>query len=93
MQTANEITSSLNNLRYYSDRIAELAKTQFNLDCERADQVGINIEPGSTRFTSLGLIVSACSWISTYCDNIGANLQTAIKQDKLLHIIEEIDSE
>jgi len=89
MQKAQEITSNLKNLRYYSSKIAELAKQQFEMDYNRGEEIGINSDPGSARFDSLGAIVSACEWIEIYCDNIEKNLQSAIKQDKLLHIEEE----
>lgn len=93
MQTAQEITSNLKNLRYYSDKIAELAKKQFELDFARGQEIGINSGPGSIRFDCMGAIASACRWINTYCDNIDANLQSAIKQDKTLHIEEEIEQQ
>jgi len=93
MQTATEITSNLKNLCYYSDKIAELAKQQFRIDYTRGQELGINAGPGSIRFDCMGEIMSACTWISTYCDNIEANLQSAIKQDKVLHIEEEIEQQ
>ena len=83
MQTATEITSNLNNLKYYSDKIAELAKKQFELD------YAVNSGPGSIRFDCLGTMIMACGLISVYCSNIDANLQSAIKQDKVLHMEEE----
>lgn len=89
MQTAQEITSDLKNLHYYSDKIAEFAKKQFDLDFARGQEIGINSGPGSIRFDCMGAIMSACEWISIYCDNIDANLQSAIKQDKVLHTEEE----
>ena len=89
MQTATEIASNLKNLRYYSDKIAELAKKQLDLDFARAQEIGINSEPGSIRFDCLACIMSACTLIGIYCDNIDANLKHAISQDKVLHIEEE----
>jgi len=92
MQTAQEITSNLKNLRFYSDKIAELAKKQFELDYARGQELGINSGPGSIRFDCMGAIISACSQVDIYCDNINANLQTAIKQDKVLHTEEKEDA-
>jgi len=92
MQTATEITSNLKNLHYYSDKIAKLAKEQFELDYARGQEIGINTGPSSIRFDCMGAIISACSQIDIYCDNINSNLQSAIKQDKVLHIEEEIES-
>jgi len=93
MQTTTEIQSNLKNLRYYSDKIAELAKQQFQLDYQRGEEIGINSGPGSIRYDCLACIMSACTLIGTYCDNIDANLQSAIKQDKVLHIEEEIEQQ
>ena len=93
MQTASEITSNLNNLRYYSEKIASSAKTQFDLDYKRGQELGINTGPGSIRFDCLGTIIATCSLIDIYADNIKANLETAIKQDKLLHTEIEEDKE
>ena len=89
MQTTQEIASNLQNLHYYSGKIAELAKKQFELDYARGQELGINSGPGSIRFDCLAGIISTCSQIDVYCDNINANLQSAIKQDKTLHIEEE----
>lgn len=89
MQTATEITSNLKNLRYYSDKIAELAKQQFQLDYIRGQELGINAGPGSIRFDCLGCIIGSCNWLDVYCDNIAKNLERASKQDKLLYTAEE----
>jgi len=91
MQTTQEITSNLKNLRYYSDKIAELAKKQFELDFTRGQEIGISSGPGSIRFDCLECIRCACTSIEVSCDNIDANLQSAIKQDKILHIEEEVE--
>ena len=89
MQTATEITSNLKNLRYYSGKVAELAKLQFQTDYDRGQQLGINAGPGSIRYDCMSIIVEVCALIDCYCDNIKSNLETAIKQDKVLHIEEE----
>jgi len=91
MQMAQEITSNLKNLRYYSDKITELAKKQFELDYARGQEIGINSGPGSIRYDCLACIMTACTLTGTYCDNIEANLQSAISQDKVLHIEEEVE--
>ena len=89
MQVASEITSNLQNLRYYSQKIAELAKQQFQADCNRGQEIGINTGPGSIRFDCLGAIISACSLIDIYADNIASNLRSAESQDKKLYAKEE----
>ena len=93
MQTATEITSNVKNLRYYSSKIAELARQQFQLDYDRGAEIGININPGSIRYDCLGRIIEVCVLIDTYCDNIKSNLDMAIKQDKVLHIEEKEEGE
>ena len=85
MQTATEIASNLKNLRYYTDKINELARQQFDLDFKRGQEIGMSQGPGSIRFDCMGAIQSACTWIETYCDHIAANLESAVKQDKVLH--------
>jgi len=92
MQVATEIQSNLKNLRYYSQKINALARQQLDLDVKRGHEIGIATGAGSIRFDSLGAIQSNCTWIETYCDNIRANLESAIKQDKLLHAEELEDA-
>ena len=92
MQTATEIISNLKNLRYYSGKIAELAKQQFQIDHTRGQELGVNAGPGSIRFDCMGAVINACSQIDIYCDNININLQSAIEQDKVLHV-EEVEDE
>lgn len=90
MQTAQEITSNLNNLKYYSEKIASLVKTQFEEDYKRGQELGINTGPGSIRFDCMGAIKAACSLIDCYAENIAKNLETAIQQDKLLYSEESV---
>lgn len=92
MQTATEIASSLKNLLYYSNKITELAKQQFELDYAKGQELGINAGPGSIRFDCMAAIISCCSQIDVYCDSIKINLETAIKQDKVLHTEETEDA-
>ena len=89
MQTAIEITSNLKNLRYYSDKIAELAKSQFQLDYQRGQEIGVNTSPGSIRFDCMEEIIAGCARISSNCEYVNTVLQNAISQDKVLHIEEE----
>ncbi len=94
MESASEIRSAVNNIRYYSKQINELSNKQFNRDCEIGQLIGISTEPGSVRFTCLGCICSAANWIETYCKNIEANVKYAEEQDKKLRPEpEEIETE
>jgi len=86
MQTAQDITSCLKNIRYYSEKIAALSKQQLELDWTQGEQegkVGKYSMPNSIRFESLACIASACEWLDIYCSNIEANLRTAENQDKV----------
>jgi len=85
METASEIRSALTNLRYYSKKIYELSKKQFDRDFEIGLVTGMNPEPGSVRFDCLGAIGAATNLIETYCDNIETNVKHAEKLDKELN--------
>jgi len=89
METGNEIRSAVKNIRYYSEKIQELSKQQFDKDCEMSELTGINTEPGSIRFDCLGTIAAATNWIGTYCDNIEANVKQAEGQDQKLRPLPE----
>ena len=89
METASEIRNILNNIRFYSKKIEELAKQQFNRDFEIGQVTGMNPEPGSVRFDCLGAIGTATHWIETYCENIEANVKEAESQDQKLRPLSE----
>ena len=89
METASEIRSALNNIRFYSKKIEELAKQQFNRDFEIGQVTGMNPEPGTIRFDCLGAISTATNWIETYCENIEANVKGAESQDQKLRPLPE----
>lgn len=81
MKHSKEIQSAINSIRYYSERIHQLTKTQFEED---ASLDSINTQVGTKRFNSLGAINSGAEWVNTYCDNMEVNLKIAEAQDKLL---------
>jgi len=85
MQTANEIQSAVKNIRYYSQRIKELAKKQFDTDFEQGQKIGVNAKSATMRFDCLGTIQAGCGRLEVYCSNIEANLKAAAEQDKLLY--------
>jgi hypothetical protein len=85
MQTAQEIVSNLKNLRYYADKVAELASKQFQLDHDKSISKGVNPLPGSIRFDCLAVIIDHCTRINTYCNQIEMTLKSAIVQDKTLY--------
>ena len=90
MESASEIQSNLNNLKYYAEKIASLVKTQFEKDYKRGQELGVNAGPGSIRFDSLGEMISDCSRIDIICDDIARHQHNAESQDKLLHA-EEVE--
>lgn len=90
MKTSSEIRSTLNNIKFYATEVEKLAKRQFDIDYETGEVLGINIEPGSMRFESLGAIMSASKWIEVYCENIESNLKYAEKFDGKLNVPEEV---
>jgi len=93
VETSNEIRSAVNNIRYYSKQIEELAKKQFERDFEIGQVTGMNSEPGSIRFECLGAIGAAAHWFGVYCDNIEANLKGAESQDQKLRPLPEEQEE
>lgn len=89
METSGELKSAINNIKYYTGQIADLARAQFDIDFENGNKVGMSIEPGSKRFDCLAAVIAATDWIETYCHNIESNIKHAEEQDKLLKPKEE----
>lgn len=87
MKTASEIKNALENIKYYNTKIKELSHQQFIEDNNLSN---INTQVGSLRFDALGAIGSCCAGIELYNLSIEKNLETAMKQDRLLHTEEEI---
>ncbi len=81
METSSELKSAINNIRYYTEQIANLSKKQFNIDFEIGNKIGMNIEPGSKRFECLASVIAATDWIETYCQNIESNIKHAEELD------------
>lgn len=91
MQTTVEIQSNLKNVKYYTDKIVELAKRQYEIDFARGNKEGMNSTPGSIRFDCLATIIAQCGEIEFLCSTIEVNLNAAIKQDKHLYNLDYID--
>ena len=89
MQTAGDIKSAVNNIKYYTQKITELTKRQFDQDWSKGGETGINSAPGSTRFMALGAITGACNFINVCCANIETNLASAEELEKKLFAEEE----
>lgn len=81
MKTASEIRSALDNIKYYSQRIKELAREQFNFDLEH---FGMSNKSHDSRLNSLASIGSTTGWIDLYCDSIEADIKVAESHDKKL---------
>lgn len=86
MKTATEIRNALENIKYYAERLYTLAREQFMADAGLED---MNAEAGCIRFDALEAIGEGSNWIKVYCEGIEKNLETAVKQNKLLHSKEE----
>lgn len=90
MKITKEIQSNLNNIRYYTGKINDLAKKQLAEDVALGE---VNVNVATDRFNALGCVGTACEWVSIYCDNIQSNLKVAEAVDKELGIVEEEDLE
>jgi len=84
METGGELKGAIKNICYYAGLITELVKKQFEKDFEISKLTGINEEPASIRFDSLGIISSSSDWVKIYCDCMERNVENAESQDKLL---------
>jgi len=85
MQTANEIKSAVNNVRYYTQKIKELLDKQFESDMQDyrlGQKLAKDTQVNSTRFDCEGAIASCCSWIERYCIGIENNLKLIDKEEK-----------
>ncbi len=78
MEASEEIRSALKNINYYSQKIVELARQQMELDTVRG------LEMDSPKWNCMATIISACSWLETYCINIEHNLKVCEKPDKVM---------
>ena len=65
MQVANEISSMITNIEYYSNKIIELANKQYDLD----------IEQGQSNFPILSSLTISGHWIRTYCQDMKRELE------------------
>jgi len=83
MKTSGEIKNSIENIRYYSDRIKQLASEQLDSDMGRQ---AMEPEPGSVRLDCLGAMISGGDWIQLYCTQIESNLKHAEVQDSKLEV-------
>ena len=86
MQKANEIRNALENIKYYSKRVKELAKEQFELDMKLPKQ---NAEVGSLRFRNLEGIMASCGGLEMYCTGIENAIGNIVKLGKELQSEEQ----
>ncbi|GAG14568.1 unnamed protein product [marine sediment metagenome] len=93
MQTASEINSAINNIKYYNQKIKDLAKKQFDADFEQGKSIGMSSLSGTIRFDALGAISADCAWLDIYCNSIIISLKTAEEQDKILYKPEQKEKE
>lgn len=89
METSNELKSCVKNIRFYINKIDELAKQQLTRDIDIGIAVGIELEPGVMRFDSLHAILSNADWIHSFINGIEINIKHAEEQDDKLRVKED----
>lgn len=87
MIVTNEMTSAINNIRYYEKRIHELLEKQFDEDIKETTLLGERLTDNSffgKNFTNVtGQIAASCEVILRACQNIERQVEIA-KQAKVL---------
>lgn len=84
MRYSNDVEQAVKSIRYYSDKIKDAVKKQFD------DDFGaVNPEIAERRFESLGVMQTNSEWLNVYCDNIMANLKRAEETEKTFRSKEE----
>lgn len=82
MDISNESMQAIKNIRYYSERLKELARIQIDKDIQIGHIKGLEIDPSEKRFNALGIMETNSDWIDIYCNNIEANIKHAEEQDE-----------
>jgi len=75
MKTSDEISSAINNISYYADRIEALTKEQLNFDCANSEVV----TDMTNRMDLLCTLAGATRSISLLCEQMTNNLQHAME--------------
>jgi hypothetical protein len=76
VETTEEITSAIKNMRYYAEEIKKLCHKQLELDFQNYE---MNEVIGQDRLTILGIISGALPHIENWLVNIEVNLVSADK--------------
>lgn len=93
MDTSSELKQATKNIRYYGNRIKELAKMQIDKDIKIGEIKGFEIEPTDKRFNALGIMQTNADWFEIYCNNIDANIKHAEEEDGRFISKEELEEQ
>jgi len=91
MKSGQEITANIKNIKYYAEKIYDLARKQMNEDEDWAlkNGHGIDASSGSIRFEAMAAIITNTDELNVHCDSILTNLKAAEEQDKIMFAPEE----
>jgi hypothetical protein len=76
METAEELSSTIKNIRYYANKINELTKEQFEKDLKTKD---ISVVDAPKRLDLLSAMNGAAATIELCCVQLESNLEAAQK--------------
>ena len=76
METAEELSSTIKNIRYYANKINELTKEQFDKDLKTKD---ISVVDAPKRLDLLSAMNGAAATIELCCVQLESNLEAAQK--------------
>lgn len=76
METAEELQSTIKNIRYYASKINELTKEQFEKDLKTKD---VSVVDAPKRLDLLAAMNAAAATIDLCCTQLESNLEAAKK--------------
>jgi hypothetical protein len=76
METAEELSSTIKNIRYYANKINELTKEQFEKDLKTKD---VSVVDAPKRLDLLSAMNGAAATIELCCVQLESNLEAAQK--------------
>jgi hypothetical protein len=76
METAEELSSTIKNIRYYANKINELTKEQFEKDLKTKD---VSVIDAPKRLDLLSAMNAAAATIDLCCVQLESNLEAAQK--------------
>lgn len=76
METAEELQSTIKNIRYYASKINEITKEQFEKDLKTKD---VSVVDAPKRLDLLAAMNAAAATIDLCCTQLESNLEAAQK--------------